>query len=334
MSVLSRRLFLFVRVAVSVGLIAFMLSRLDFEKMTVFLRRADLWLVLLTLVAVFVDRAFMVVRWMKLVEALDIKVARLRVVKIFFLSTFFGSFLPSGVGGEAVRAVSFSRLTSRGVESVASVVMDRLLGLLSMLLMGLVSLTVFYRVYPHPALLGVVVLLSVGSMVGLGLLLSRRMHLRVASLGQTLGEDSWVSRAALAMGRYRDRLGTLGVVLLLSLGVQGLRVLQAYFLSEAMDLGTPLIYFFCFIPPILVVTMLPISVGGWGTANVAYVALFSQVGMDPDGAFVLSVLILALGVIGNLPGGLIYAWEGFGSAQAGELGETDRSDETGSPDDN
>ena len=67
--------------------------------------------------------------------------------------------------------------------------------------------------------------------------------------------------------------------------------------------------------------MLPISVGGWGTTNAAYVALFSQVGMDPDGAFVLSVLILALGVIGNLPGGLIYAWEGFSSSQAEKAGE-------------
>ncbi len=329
MSASSRKVSFFVRIAVSVGLIAFMLSRLDFENMVRFLRRADLSLVFLTLVTVFVDRSFMVVRWMKLVEALDIEVDRLRVVKIFFLSTFFGSFLPSGVGGEAVRAVSFSRLTSRGVESIASVVMDRLIGLLSMLLMGLVSLTVFYRMYPHPALLGVVVLLSVGTIVGLALVLSRRMQARVVSLGGRLGEDSWVSRAALAMGRYRDRLGTLGVVLLLSIGVQGLRVLQAYLLSEAMDLGTPLIYFLCFIPPILVVTMLPISVGGWGTANVAYVALFSQVGMDPDGAFVLSVLILALGVIGNLPGGLIYAWEGFSSSQTAQASEARRSSENG-----
>jgi uncharacterized membrane protein YbhN (UPF0104 family) len=315
-STFSRRLFLLLRVVVSVGLIAFMVSRLDLENMARFLRRADLGLVALTLVTVFVDRSFMVVRWVKLVEALDIVVSRLRVVKIFFLSTFFGSFLPSGVGGEAVRAVSFSRLTSRGVESVASVVMDRLLGLLSMLLMGLVSLTVFYRVYPHPALLGVVVLLSVGLIVGLALGLSRALHARVVSLGESLGDNNWLARAALAMGRYRDRVGTLGVVLLLSLGVQGLRVLQAYFLSEAMSLDTPLIYFLCFIPPILVVTMLPISVGGWGTTNVAYVGLFSQVGMDPDGAFVLSVLILALGVIGNLPGGLIYASEGFSASDA------------------
>ena len=311
-SALEGKLSFLIRIAVSIGLIAFMLSRLDLDNMLRFLRRADVSLVLLTLVTVFVDRSFMVVRWMKLVEALDIHVPRLRVVKIFFLSTFFGSFLPSGVGGEAVRAVSFSRLTSRAVESVASVVMDRLLGLLSMLLMGLMSLTVFYRVYPHPALVGVVVVLAVGVVAALGLGLSRTMHARVLALGK----ENWLSKATQAMGRYRDRLGTLGLVLVLSLGVQGLRILQAYFLSEAMDLKTPLVYFLCFIPPILMVTMLPISVGGWGTTNVAYVALFSQVGMDRDGAFVLSVLILALGVVGNLPGGLIYAWEGFSSSHA------------------
>lgn len=312
MSARRGKVSLFLRVGVSVALIAYMLSRLDLENMLRFLRRADVVLVMLTLVTVFVDRSFMVMRWIGLVEALGIRAPRLQVVKIFFLSTFFGGFLPSGIGGEAVRVMSFSRLTSRGVESVASVVMDRWLGLLSMLLMGLMSLTVFYRVYPHPALLGVVVVLSVGAVAGLGFLLSRRMHTRAVGLGA----DSWIARGAQAMGRYRDRLGTLGIVLLLSVGVQGLRILQAYLLSEAMELETPLLYFLCFIPPILVVTMLPISVGGWGTTNVAYVALFSQVGMDPDGAFVLSVLILALGVVGNLPGGLIYAWEGFSSTQS------------------
>ena len=58
MSALSRKLLLLIRIVVSVGLIAFMLSRLDLENMLRFLRRADLWLVLLTLVAVFVDRLF------------------------------------------------------------------------------------------------------------------------------------------------------------------------------------------------------------------------------------------------------------------------------------
>jgi uncharacterized protein (TIRG00374 family) len=313
-----KRISFFLRIAVSVGLVALMVSRLDTSNMMRLLRRADLLLVGLTLLAVLADRALMGLRWMKLVEALDVRAPRSKLFKIFFLSTFFGSFLPSGVGGEAVRALSFSRLTSRGVESVASVAMDRLIGLLSMLLTGLLSLSIFYRMYPHPALLWVVLAGSVVLVALLGLSLARPVHRAI--LERARGRPSriaeWARRAVESLGRYRERLGTLGLVLLISIGVQLLRVLQAYLLSESMGLGTPAIYFLCFVPPILVVTMLPISVGGWGTGNLAYVALFSQVGMDPDGAFVLSVLILGLGVVGNLPGGLIYAMEGFASTGA------------------
>jgi len=319
-----KRLSFFLRIAVSIGLVLFMVSRLDTSNMLRFLRRADLGLVALTLLAVLADRALMAVRWMKLVEALGVHAARSKLFKIFFLSTFFGSFLPSGVGGEAVRAISFSRLTSKGIESVASVAVDRLIGLLSMLLVGLLSLVVFYRVYPHPALLYVVLASSIALLAVLGSALARPVHaMLIERFGSAKGRfGEWIRKGVEAMARYREKPRVLGVVLAISIGVQLLRVLQAYLLSESMDLGTPAVYFLCFVPPILVVTMLPISVGGWGTANAAYVALFSQVGMDPDGAFVLSVLILGLGVVGNLPGGLIYAWEGFASTAQLERSES------------
>jgi hypothetical protein len=191
------------------------------------------------------------------------------------------------------------------------------MGMLSMLLTGLAALIVFYRIYPHRALLATVLGLSVTAAAGLALLLSRSVHQLVLAWFGPAGESAepaWrasTRRAIAAMERYRRQPGLLALVLLMSVGVQILRVLQAYLLSEAMALGTPLVYFFCFVPLILLVTMLPISVSGLGTTNLAYVALFGSVGMDPDGAFVLSVLILALGVIGNLPGGIIYSLEGF-----------------------
>jgi uncharacterized protein (TIRG00374 family) len=297
-----------------------MLSWLDTSSMSRYLVRADPTLVSLTLVAVLADRALMAARWMKLVEALDVETSRARIVKIFFLSTFFGSFLPSGVGGEAVRAASFTKLTQKGTEAVASVVMDRFLGLLSMLVTGLVSLVAFYHLFAHPTLL-VAVLVGVCSLVAaLALALSRSVHDRARSrfAGREGRLFHWIERGLEALGQYRARLGVLLGVLLLSVMVQLLRVLQAYLLSEALGLETDAIYFLCFVPLILIVTMLPISVGGLGTANAAYVAFFSPVGMSSEGAFVLSVLILALGVFGNLPGGLIYAWEGFAAAAGPE----------------
>ncbi len=304
------------------------MSRLNVRDMGRFLLDADLFLVVVTLITVLIDRCLMAGRWIVLLEALGIRPPRRKVVKIFFLSTFFGSFLPTGIGGEAVRAVTLSRLTSKGVEAVTSVAMDRVLGMFSMLLTGLAALVVFYRVYPHPALLSIVLALSVATAVGLAMALSSSMHRRITDRLDA-SKEGWRGRIVQvveALGRYRSRMGLLGFVLVMSVGVQVLRVLQAFLLSEAMNLGTALVYFFCFVPPILIVTMLPISVSGLGTTNLAYVALFSQVGMDPNGAFVLSVLILALGVVGNFPGGVIYALEGFSSARSARV---DSDDEQG-----
>ena len=321
----NRRLFwLLVRVGVSVALLVLLLARLDIPSMARFIARADWWLAALTLVTVVMDRCLMAGRWIYLLEGLGIHASRLRVVKIFLVSTFFGSFLPTGIGGEAIRAVSFSRLSSKGVESVASVAMDRIMGMLSMLLTGLAALLVSYRIYPHPVLLATVLSLSLIAVAGLVSLLSPSVHRlllsRIRPAGRLAGESSgWrasVERAMGAMESYRSQPGLMGLVLAMSVAVQVLRILQAYLLSEAMALGSPLVYFFCFVPLILLITMLPISVSGLGTTNLAYVALFGSVGMDPDGAFVLSVLILALGVIGNLPGGVIYALEGFAASES------------------
>ena len=83
--------------------------------------------------------------------------------------------------------------------------------------------------------------------------------------------------------------------------------IQAYCLGRSLGISVPLTTYFAFIPIILLVMLLPISVNGLGTSQIAFVGLFSRVGVAQGPAFALSVLFLALGVIGNLPGGLLYA---------------------------
>ena len=65
-----------------------------------------------------------------------------RVMRIFFVSTFVGTFLPASVGGDLVRAYALSSERVPIAISVASVVMDRALGVMSILLLGVVSVSV------------------------------------------------------------------------------------------------------------------------------------------------------------------------------------------------
>ena len=63
-------------------------------------------------------------------------------------------------------------------------------------------------------------------------------------------------------------------------------------------------------PLILLVMLLPVSINGIGPSQVAFVWFFGRAGVPEAQAFALSVLFVALGIVGNLPGGLLYA---FGS---------------------
>ena len=75
---------------------------------------------------VLVDRSVMAYRWMVLLCALmpGSRPPFSTVLRIFFVSTFVGTFLPS-VGGDSYRAYSLSRMNVQRRESAASVLMDR-----------------------------------------------------------------------------------------------------------------------------------------------------------------------------------------------------------------
>jgi hypothetical protein len=84
-------------------------------------------------------------------------------------------------------------------------------------------------------------------------------------------------------------------------------VLQAWCLGRALAIDAAPLVYFAFVPLILLVMLLPVSINGIGTSQAAFVWFFGRAGVPSADAFALSVLFLALGVLGNLPGGLLYA---------------------------
>jgi hypothetical protein len=64
------------------------------------------------------------------------------------------------------------------------------------------------------------------------------------------------------------------------------------------------------IPVILLVMLVPVTINGIGTSQLAFVWLFGRVGVPSPQAFALSVIAVSLGIVGNLPGGIIYALGG------------------------
>ena len=129
---------LVIRVIVAVAITALLLWQSDPREVWQAARGTDLRFVLLACALVVADRALMAYRWLTLLAPLDSsrRPPLGTVMRIFFVSTFVGTFLPASIGGDAVRAYGLSKEGVGGVDAVASVLMDRLLGVVSILMVA------------------------------------------------------------------------------------------------------------------------------------------------------------------------------------------------------
>jgi len=299
------------RLAVAVGLTAYIVWKADPQAVLDAARGADPGWIAAAVALVLLDRALMAWRWIDLLAALSpgSRPPFPAVLRIFFVSTFVGSFLPS-VAGDAYRAYRLSRYRVSLSESAASVLMDRLLGVLSMVLLGAAALAIAPEV-PRDTWTGLwLVAAGIGCVVAAFVIFNdgagRALEARVRSLPAGRMQRAAASLTE-AVRRYSRHHAELARVLAASLMVQCLRVIQAFCLARAIGIALPLTSFFVYIPISVLVMQIPVTVSGLGTGQAAFVWLFGLSGVPADQATALSLLFIALGVVGNLPGALLYA---------------------------
>ena len=151
---------------------------------------------------VIVDRSLMAYRWVALLCTIA-HGDRPRLgplMRVFFESTFLGTFLPASVGGDAARAYQLSRLNVPTGPAVASVLMDRLLGVVSILLMGAAGLFTSRSGDPTSTrTIELSLILGGGVALGASLVVFSERAARLANLGQVVTENNSDMPAELAM---------------------------------------------------------------------------------------------------------------------------------------
>ena len=262
--------------------------------------------ILIVLVLLAVDRVVTIWRWVILVRATGQQVTLKSAAWIHMVSSFVGTMTPGGIGGDAARAYTLTQRTSQGSDAVASIAMDRVLGLFSLVLVGLIGVLLWGHQTGTPAAglallavlggLGCVALLWVDWFVGMLV----PVRLRATRIGTK------VVRLAGAISQYRDQQGALAAVLSLSMFVQILRIAQAYALGTGIGIAIPVTYYLVFMPLGLITLLLPISLGGFGLPQLSFVLLLEAQGVPRPDALALSTLIILSGLAATLPGALLY----------------------------
>jgi len=292
------------RLAITAIILAILAMGIDMGAAARAIATIDLRYLAVVLGLVAVDRAVMILRWILLLRARDIRITTSEATRLFLVSSFVGSFLPAGVGADAARAYGLSRDSASGSDAVASVAVDRLIGIQSLVLTAFIGVLLWptnQRDWRLPALMGCAVF-------GCTALFWADTWLRW--LVPSHRHDGFFTRRILrltdAVGRYRGHRGALVHVMAWSLVVQVLRVTQAYLLGLGLGMTVPFGYFLLFMPFALLLLLLPISVSGFGLPQGGIVWMLGPMGVPADQSFALSTLIVLTGLAGNIPG--LWLW--------------------------
>lgn len=294
-----------VRVVITVAIFAFILRDLDWRAAGLALSRLSTAALLGYLLLIAADRLLMLARWIILMR-LTTPVPATELARIFLVSSFVGSFLPSGVGADAARAISVTRQTREPNAAVASVVIDRLFGLQAVAIAG--CLGVLLINYPVPEALQRVTLITslVMVVVSVGGLYADVIAARLPAVVQQSSAGQAALRLGSALGAYRSRPEILWKVAALSFVVQAVRVMLGWVIGRGLGITLPFAYYWVFMPLNILVTLLPLSVGGFGVPQGAMVWSLGPLQVSATEAFLLSLLFTIAGTIGNLPGALLY----------------------------
>ncbi|GBD35932.1 hypothetical protein HRbin36_01047 [bacterium HR36] len=234
-------------------------------------------------------------RWQWLGRPLGLQLGLARLVQLYFIGMFCNLFLPTSMGGDVVRSWLLTR-TQPGISigtALASVLSERLNGLVALLLLGCLATLWGADTLPgtHLALMWGLGIGGVAAVAILPLLGSRVQRCR-----------QWADALSLSARSWHIWLGTLG----LSVLVQAASIVQVALVAQALGLPVSWRCLSVAVPIATVASLLPLSIAGLGLREGSLVLLLAPTGINAAQSVALGLGWLAMQALTSLVGAPLW----------------------------
>lgn len=275
---------------------------------------SPLWLVF-AFITLILGKIITSYRWQVLLKAQDIEIPLRFLIGSVFVGQFFNSFLPTTIGGDAMRAYDTAAFSKDSTKSVVSVFADRMIGVFALAILAIFALIIGFAsgqdvsFYVIPVLL-VFFLCSIGML----LIFNARLHKIMDQLLKFVHLDKAAAKleeAHISFNILRSVPRVLLIAFLASLLLQINVILFYYFIGVSLDLGVSFLYFALIVPVALVVLLVPFSINGIGIREGIFVYLLTGLGVENKDAIALSWISFGLMLTQGIIGGIIFALRGL-----------------------
>lgn len=306
-----RKWVLALRISVSAGMLALLLLRVDDASALVpeWDAQAGLWLAA-ALAVTLLGLVLATLRWRQVLFTLGLRARIWTLLGHELAGQFVGSFLPSTIGGDVLRVLRLSAGGSRAdrADGFASVVLERMTGWLVLPVITLVAMVVNPGLRELGTASAVAVGLSVGTLVLLVVALLAAASPRLG--GRLAGRDGWVrfvGAVHVGLDRFRRRPAAAAWVLVVGFAYQLAVVAAAFLAARALGVDVGPTAILAFMPAVAIAQVLPISLGGLGVREGAFVLFLGPLGVPAGEAVALGLLVYGLNLVVSLLGAPSFA---------------------------
>ncbi|OEJ66632.1 lysylphosphatidylglycerol synthase transmembrane domain-containing protein [Magnetovibrio blakemorei] len=302
----KKTLALTLKFLVSIGLIWYLLHNIDLGSAWKRILEANPVDLTAAVLVICVQILISVFRWRAVMVAIKAVLPFWQALRIYLIGLFFNQVLPSSVGGDAVRIYKgfCAGLTLKA--SVHSVMLERVTTVLSLLIL-VTGTAPFFQGHLDQTdtnwMLNFSVMMLTAGVGGTALLMF------LDRIPQKFRSWNFVRALSdLASDTRRTFLSPIHAPQTLGWGVLGHIAIAGgvFFIAKSIDLNVSLLDCMVLMPPVMLVTTLPISIAGWGVRESAMIAAFALVGVQADDALVLSILFGLMSIFFAIPGGIIW----------------------------
>jgi uncharacterized protein (TIRG00374 family) len=303
--------FLVGKISISIGLITWLLMKSSLGDIWESLITADLGIITLAFLLFFVNYYLNAVRWNLLLKAQNISAHTGFLVESIAISLFLNNFLPSTIGGDVYRMYDSWRLGSSKGVAVSVVLVDRAIGLFTLILYALIaSFFTPYILenvpYLNQLLIAAIICFTLAGWTifsGNNRYLDHLSHYRDRYLRQIVCFlDKISSSFCMFRGRSDVLMGTIGLSMLVHLTVFFVHLL----IAVSLNIDVPMSALFLIIPLSAIILMLPVTINGIGLREMTFVFLLSFFGIEQSQAIAFAWLSFGMTLLQGVIGGIVF----------------------------
>ncbi|MEA3521546.1 MAG: lysylphosphatidylglycerol synthase transmembrane domain-containing protein [Campylobacterota bacterium] len=285
------------KLIITIVIFYFLFQYIDFDHVIKVLEKSHGGFILLALIAQLSSTLIAAYRWRLIMKLLGFKEKVSFYVQSYFRGSFFNQVLPGSIGGDAVRVIELVQKGYNKKDSIYGVFVDRIIGLVGLLVLNLIANNLFYGNFPS-WLYQLLNLIALGGIAGFCMLF---IFEKFTFLTKFSFSNLFVRLSKRLNTLYASKLLLIQHIAI-TIVVHIFSILAIYGLALSVEVDLNLQTLLIAIPPVFLLTIVPISLAGWGVRETGMVGILMLIGAQKEEILVISVLYGLLLILAALPG--------------------------------